>query len=127
MAFYLARRAATRRYTYGFGKADDVAGIFIVLSIAVSAGVALWQSVARLIYPIPMTDLGWVAAAAMESIVHNDVVTRSPNEPPGDVRRTMKGVGLFIAGCQAGRASLLLHCDISRAPTWLPVAPLIEG
>ena len=34
IAFYLARRTATRRYTYGFGKAEDVAGIFIVLSIA---------------------------------------------------------------------------------------------
>ena len=37
IAFYLARRAATRRYTYGFARAEDVAGILIVLSIAVSA------------------------------------------------------------------------------------------
>jgi divalent metal cation (Fe/Co/Zn/Cd) transporter len=61
IAFYLARRAATRRYTYGFGKAEDVAGIFIVLSIAVSARVALWQSFTKLMNPEPMTDLGWVA------------------------------------------------------------------
>ena len=27
IAFYLARRVATRRYTYGFGKAEDVAGV----------------------------------------------------------------------------------------------------
>lgn len=74
IAFYLARRAATRRYTYGFGKAEDVAGIFIVLSIAFSAGVALWQSFAKLINPEPMTDLGWVAAAAIIGFIGNEAV-----------------------------------------------------
>lgn len=74
IAFYLARRAATRRYTYGFGKAEDVAGIFIVLSIAFSAGVALWQSLAKLINPAPMTDLGWVAAAAIIGFIGNEAV-----------------------------------------------------
>ncbi len=74
IAFYLARRMATRRYTYGFGKAEDVAGIFIVLSIVVSASVALWQSVAKLINPVPMTDLGWVAAAAVIGFIGNEAV-----------------------------------------------------
>src|SRR6266498_1238298 len=41
IAFYLARRTATRRYTYGYGRAEDVAGVLIVLSIAFSAGYAL--------------------------------------------------------------------------------------
>lgn len=74
IAFYLARRAATRRYTYGFGKAEDVAGIFIVLSIAFSAGVALWQSFGKLLNPTPMTDLGWVAAAAVIGFIGNEAV-----------------------------------------------------
>ena len=38
IAFYLARRAATRRYTYGFGRAEDVAGIFIPCWPAFSTG-----------------------------------------------------------------------------------------
>lgn len=74
IAFYLARCVATRRYTYGFGKAEDVAGIFIVLSIVISAGVALWQSLAKLINPTPMTDLGWVAAAAAIGFFGNEAV-----------------------------------------------------
>ena len=74
IAFYLARRAATRRYTYGFGKAEDVAGIFIVLSIAISAGVGLWQSFQRLLNPIPMTHLEWVAAAAVIGFLGNEAV-----------------------------------------------------
>ena len=74
VAFYLARWAATRRYTYGFGKAEDVAGIFIVLSIAVSAGVGLWESFAKLLHPTPMTSLGWVAAAAVIGFLGNEAV-----------------------------------------------------
>jgi cation diffusion facilitator family transporter len=74
IAFYLARRAATRRYTYGFGKAEDVAGIFIVLSIAVSAGIAFYESIRKLLDPAPMTNLGWVALAAVIGFLGNEAV-----------------------------------------------------
>src|SRR5262245_46878875 len=74
IAFYLARRAATRRYTYGFGRAEDVAGIFIVLSIAISAGIIFWESFQRFLHPQPLTDLGWVAAAAIVGFLGNEAV-----------------------------------------------------
>lgn len=74
VAFYLARRAATRRYTYGFGKAEDVAGIFIVLSIAFSAGVIFWESFQKLLNPQPLTNLGWLAAAAIIGFLGNETV-----------------------------------------------------
>lgn len=74
IAFYLARRAPTRRYNYGFGKAEDVAGIFIVLSIAVSAGFILWESFPKLLNPEPLTNVGWVAAAAIIGALGNEAV-----------------------------------------------------
>jgi cation diffusion facilitator family transporter len=74
IAFYLARRVATRRYTYGFGKAEDVAGIFIVLSIAVSAGVVFYESIQKFVNPEPMSNLGWVAAAAIFGFLGNEAV-----------------------------------------------------
>lgn len=74
IAFYLARRAATRRYTYGFGRAEDVAGVFIVLSIAVSAGVVFWESIQKLINPQPMQNMLWVAVAAIIGFVGNETV-----------------------------------------------------
>ena len=74
IAFYLARRVATRRYTYGFGKAEDVAGVFIVLSIAVSAGVVFYESIQKLIDPEPMSNLGWVATAAVIGFLGNEAV-----------------------------------------------------
>ncbi|MDX2136542.1 MAG: cation diffusion facilitator family transporter [Chloroflexota bacterium] len=74
IAFYLARRVATRRYTYGFGRAEDVAGIFIVLSIAVSAGVVFWESFQRLLNPQPMQNIPWVALAAVIGFLGNEAV-----------------------------------------------------
>lgn len=74
IAFYLARRTATRRYTYGYARAEDVAGIFIVLSIAVSAGVIFWESIQKLLHPEPLDNLGWVAAAAIIGFLGNEAV-----------------------------------------------------
>jgi cation diffusion facilitator family transporter len=74
VAFYLARRAATRRYTYGFGRAEDLAGVLIVVSIAFSAGYILWESVQKLIDPQPLSNLPWVAAAALIGFVGNELV-----------------------------------------------------
>lgn len=74
IAFYLARRVATRRYTYGYARAENVAGIFIVLSIAFSAGVILWESYQKLINLEPMTNLGWVAAASIVGFFGNEAV-----------------------------------------------------
>lgn len=74
IAFYLARRVATRRYTYGFARSEDVAGILIVVSIAVSAGVVFWESFQKLLNPQPMTSLGWVALAGIIGFVGNEGV-----------------------------------------------------
>jgi cation diffusion facilitator family transporter len=74
IAFYLARRVATRRYNYGFARAEDVAGIFIVLSIAFSAGVIFWESLQKFIDPQPITNLGWGAAAALIGFLGNEAV-----------------------------------------------------
>lgn len=74
VAFYLARRLPRRGYSYGYGRAEDVAGIFIVLSIAFSAGVVFWQAILRFINPEPMHNLGWVAVAALLGYFGNEAV-----------------------------------------------------
>ncbi len=74
IAFYLARRMATRRYTYGYARAEDVAGILIVLSIAISAALIFWESFQKLLNPQPLESLGWVAAAAIVGFLGNEAV-----------------------------------------------------
>ncbi|GAA1069590.1 cation diffusion facilitator family transporter [Kitasatospora nipponensis] len=76
VAFLLGRRAATRRFTYGFGRAEDLAGVAVVLTIAVSAVVAGWIAVDRLAHPQPVTHLPAVAAAALAGFVGNEWVAR---------------------------------------------------
>lgn len=57
IAFVLGRRAATRRFTYGYGRAEDLAGIVIVLTIAASAVFAAWTAVDRLLDPRPVAHV----------------------------------------------------------------------
>lgn len=74
VAFILGRRAATRRYPYGFGRAEDLAGLFIVAVVALSAVVAAWQSIDRIINPHPIQNLGWVIVAGVIGFIGNEAV-----------------------------------------------------
>ena len=74
IAFILSRRMATRTYTYGFGRAEDLAGLFIVAMIALSAVVAAVESVIRLFEPQPVSNLGWVLAAGLIGFAGNEIV-----------------------------------------------------
>jgi hypothetical protein len=74
IAFVIGRRAATRRYTYGFGRAEDLAGLFVVAMIGLSALVAGWESIRRLIAPVPVHNLAWVAAAGVIGFAGNEAV-----------------------------------------------------
>ena len=74
IAFILGRRKATRRYTFGYGRAEDLAGLFIVAMIALSALGAGWQSVDRLLNPQPLQNLGWVLAAGLVGFAGNELV-----------------------------------------------------
>ena len=74
IAFALGRRAATRRYTYGFGRAEDLAGLFVIAMITASAAIAAIESVRRLIHPVAISHLGWVAAAGLVGFMGNELV-----------------------------------------------------
>ena len=74
VAYVLVRRPPTKRYTYGLGRTEDIAGLIIVISIAFSAAYILWESIAKLVSPQPLTNLGWVAAAAVIGFVGNELV-----------------------------------------------------
>ncbi|MGB8960730.1 MAG: cation diffusion facilitator family transporter [Pseudonocardiaceae bacterium] len=76
IAFLIGRRAATRRYTYGFGRAEDLAGIVIVAIIAASAALAGYQAIGRLLHPAEVSHLLAVAAAAVIGFVGNETVAR---------------------------------------------------
>jgi cation diffusion facilitator family transporter len=74
IAFALSTKAATRRYTYGFGRAEDLAGLFVVAMIALSAIIAGTESVRRLINPVPIEHVGGVALAGLIGFIGNELV-----------------------------------------------------
>ena len=74
IAFVLGRRAATKRFTYGYRRSEDLAGIFIVAMIALSAALAGWQAIERLINPQPLSNLALLAAAGVIGFAGNELV-----------------------------------------------------
>jgi cation diffusion facilitator family transporter len=76
IAFRLARRPATSRYTYGYGRAEDLGGLFVIAMITLSSGLAAFEAIDRLIHPRAVSHLWAVACAAVVGFVGNEVVAR---------------------------------------------------
>ena len=109
IAFALQRRNASRRFTYGYGRAEDVAGVLIVLLIFFSACVAGYESIKKLIDPEPVTHLWWVAAAAIIGFVGNEAVA----------------VFRIRVGKQIGSAALIADGQHSRVDGFTSLAVLL--
>ena len=76
VAFLVGRRPPNRRYTYGYGRAEDLAGVVIVLVIAASSALAAYAAVTRLAHPRPVSNLIAVAIAALAGFTGNELVAR---------------------------------------------------
>ena len=76
LAFWLGRRPATKRYTYGYGRAEDLAGVVVVGIIAASAGFTAFEAIDRLIHPQSVHEVGLVIAAGLVGFVGNELVAR---------------------------------------------------
>lgn len=74
IAFVVGRRAANRRYTFGYRRAEDLAGLFVLAMIAASAVLATWQSVDRLLNPQPITNIPVVVLAGIVGFLGNEAV-----------------------------------------------------
>ena len=76
IAFVLGRRPPTRRYTYGYGRAEDLAGVMIAVIIAASSALAGYEAVTRLARPRPVSNLIAVGVAAVIGFTGNELVAR---------------------------------------------------
>ena len=74
IAFVVGRRAADRTHTYGYGRAEDLAGLFVVGMIAFSAVFVGWESLQRLLEPAEVTNLGLLATAGVVGFIGNELV-----------------------------------------------------
>jgi cation diffusion facilitator family transporter len=76
VAFIVGRRPPTRSYTYGYGRAEDLAGIMVVALILASSALAAYEAVTRLLHPERVTDLAAVAVAALAGFAGNELAAR---------------------------------------------------
>ena len=126
IAFALGAKAATRRYTYGFGRAEDIAGLFVVAMIALSAVVAGVESIRRLINPVPIEHVGWVAAAGLVGFLGNELVAVYRIR----VGRRIGSAALVADGLHArtdGFTSLAVLIGAGGVAMGLPLADPIVG
>jgi cation diffusion facilitator family transporter len=126
IAFAVGRRAASRRYTYGFGRVEDLAGLFVVAAIALSAIVAAVEAIRRLADPVPLSHLSWVAAAGVVGFLGNEIVA---------VYRIRVGKRIGSAALRAdglharadGLTSLAVVAGAAGAGLGFPIADPIVG
>lgn len=127
VAFVASRRAADRRYTFGYERFEDLVGLSVVAIIAASAAVAGWESYRAFVLPREVTALGVSVAAALAGVVGNEAVAQYKIRVGRRIRsvalqadgRHSRVDGLVSAGAVAGLLGVALGY-----PTADPVAGL---
>ncbi|HEX8081447.1 MAG TPA: cation diffusion facilitator family transporter [Jatrophihabitans sp.] len=76
IAFRLARRPPNKRFTYGYGRAEDLGGLFVIAMIALSSVLAAYEAIDRLIHPRDVSHLWAVALAGLVGFAGNELVAR---------------------------------------------------
>ena len=108
IAFALTRLGTSRRFTFGYGRVEDLAGVIAVLIILFSAVVAGYQAVERLIDPQPIGMLWAVAGASVVGFLGNEAVA----------------VFRIRVGREIGSAALVADGYHARTDGWTSLAVL---
>lgn len=126
IAFTVGRRPATRRYTYGFGRAEDLAGVAVVITIAASSVAAAVAAVIRLLHPQTPSALALVAIAGVVGFAGNEAVAQYRIR----VGRAIGSAALVADGMHArtdGFTSLAVVLGAGGVALGFPLADPIAG
>jgi cation diffusion facilitator family transporter len=111
IAFSLGRRRPTRTYTFGFQRAEDIAGLVIVLAIGASAVLIGWESLQRLFEPKLIEKAGWVVGAGVVGALGNELVARYR----------------IMVGRAIGSEALVADGRHARSDAWTSLAVVAAG
>jgi cation diffusion facilitator family transporter len=109
IAFLFARKRPTRRFTFGYGRVEDLAGVAIVFTILFSAIVAGYESIDRFFHPQDISHLWSVAVASLVGFVGNEAVA----------------VFRIRVGSRIGSAALIADGHHARVDSWTSLAVLV--
>ncbi len=133
LAFSLGRRPANPRYPYGYGRAEDLAGLVVVVMIAASAAVAGYEAFRGLVEPSEVRHLPAVAAASLVGFAGNEAVARyriRVGRRIGSAALVADGLharsdGLSSLGVLAGVAGVAAGFDRADALAGMVIAVMI--
>jgi cation diffusion facilitator family transporter len=74
VAFFFSRKKPTARYSYGYGKFEDLAGVMIVVLVLLSSVFSITRSFGKLLHPQIFLHPGWVALASVTGFLGNEAV-----------------------------------------------------
>jgi cation diffusion facilitator family transporter len=109
IAFRIGQRAASKKYSYGYRRAEDLVGLFISVIIALSAALIIWESFDALVNPRELTNLWWVFAAGLVGAAGNEAVA----------------VYRIRAGRKIGSAALIAEGQHARADGLTSIAVVV--
>ncbi|GAC1477084.1 MAG: cation diffusion facilitator family transporter [Gemmatimonadaceae bacterium] len=109
IACAIARRAPGRGFSFGYGRAEDLAGIAVVIALVINALLAGYEALHRLFHPEPIQYLGAVAAASIISFVGNEGIA----------------IMRIRVGREIGSAALVADGHHARVDGWTALAVLV--
>src|SRR6266540_1343750 len=109
IAFWFARKKPSERFTFGYGRVEDLAGVAIVLTILASAFIAGYESIQRLLHPQEISHLWAVIGASIVGFLGNE------------------GVAIFRirVGREISSAALIADGYHARVDGWTSLAVLV--
>lgn len=108
IAFWFARKKPSARFTFGYGRVEDLAGVAIVLTILASAIIAGYESIQRLLHPQDISYLWAVMAASIIGFLGNEAVA----------------IFRIRIGREINSAALIADGDHARVDGWTSLAVL---
>ena len=109
IAFLFARKRPNKRFTFGYGRVEDLAGVTIVFVILFSAIIAGYESIARFLHPQDISYLWAVAVASGIGFLGNEAVA----------------IFRIRVGRRIGSAALVADGHHARIDGWTSLAVLI--
>lgn len=109
IAFALMRRAPGRKFSFGYGRVEDLAGVLVVAVLFTNALIAGYEAISRIFHPLPITHLGVVAIASLVSFAGNETVA----------------ILRIKVGKEIGSAALIADGHHARVDGWTALAVLV--
>jgi cation diffusion facilitator family transporter len=109
VAFLFARKRPNKRFTFGYGRIEDLAGVAIVFTILFSAIVAAYEAIDRFLHPQDIRHLWAVAVASAIGFIGNEAVA----------------IFRIRVGRRIGSAALIADGQHARIDGWTSLAVLV--